>query len=686
MWRETLQRHCSDETLLAHADGELSPLGRWIVVRHLNKCWQCRARLEELDGQALALARVLDEMPYLGPEHMAEARARLLFGQDELEREHSHRLTFLPSRNPFHPRSLVTAGTAFALVVLGFWIYFAQSGRMREPKEVLAQVTEREQATVNTPLAVHQTMRVEITELAPRRTSLATGRLEIWTQTSQGPFALRWLNDEGAVRHAVWRGPDDRTQVYSVASIQSTPARSQHMPAVQSTADLFAYGLDPTTLEAAFMRWLEHWQGRPVSLSSDFAAFAGRGGVVLTVKRMRSADGVPLLRFLAVRAVAGGHIKIVMEVDATTWKPRLQCVRFETAEKSVEFRLAMETQQFVPYSSVTSEVSMSREWFGRTTLPASPEAPEIARHPDPPVLSPAEDLDGLDIQVRYALHRIRACLGEPVEIIRDPSGRILVQGLVKNVERRRELLTTLGELGHPAVLSVDIKAMSEVSGHETEASDVSGSLTKVTAGRLPVEEQLKSYFRERLPADDGSVAHHVTRFTNDAVSGADAALGEAWALRRLIERYPAEKCRQMDRSQQWLLEVMLRDHLTALRVRMSDAQKLVEPVLLRLAQLPAGEVVEVPEMKEEVAEPVSEHFALRTFEAARHIDELLLALFSSGHELPAETRGAEVEGIALDLLRSFRRLEKEFVSFDVEVSRSYWESDQADSRGYKPER
>ncbi len=208
----------------------------------------------------------------------------------------------------------------------------------------------------------------------------------------------------------------------------------------------------------------------------------------------------------------------------------------------------------------------------------------------------------------------------------------------------------------------------------------------MTAGWLLIEDQLKSYFHERLPADDGSVAQHVTRFTHDAVAGADAALGEAWASRRLIERYPAEKCRQMDRSQQWLLEAMLRDHLAALRVRMSDAQKLVEPVLLKLAKVPAGDVVEVPEMKEEGVEPVSEHFALRTFEATRHIDELLLALFSSGHELSADTRGAEVEGIALDLLRSFRRLEKDFVSFDVDVSRSYLGSDQADAREYKPER
>ncbi len=685
MWGETLQRHCSDETLLAHADGELSPLGMWIVARHLNKCWQCRARLEELDGQALALARVLDRTPYFGPEHMAEARARLLFGQEERERDHSHELTFSPRRNPFHPRSLVMAGTVAVFVVLGFCIYVGQSGKTEEPRTVLAQVVEREHAAMDTPLAIHQTIRVEIAELAPRRKTLA-GSLEVWTETQRENFALRWLDNQGAIRHAVWQGLGDRPHVYSMASAGSIPANLERTPAMQSMADLHAYGLDPATLEAAFVRWLEHWQGRPISLSSDFLAFAGRGGVVLTMKRARSADGDPLYRLSAVRVAPGMRIEIVMHVDARTWKPRLQCVRFDTPQRSVEFRLAMEILRFVPHSSVPLEVSRSREWFGQTAPPARSEIPEAIVRSAPAALPITEDIDGLEVQVYYALHRIRVCSGEPVEVVRDSPGRILVRGLVKNVERKHELLSTLSELGHPEALSVDVKAMSEVVARETDSSDLSSSSTKVTAGRLPIEDELKAYFRERLPADDGSVAHHVTRFTNDAVSDADAALGEAWALRRLIERYPAQKCRDMDRSQQWLVEIMLRDHLAALRVRISDTRRLIEPVLLRLAKAPAGDVAKEPELKEETADPYADQFERRTFDTTRHAHALLLELFSSGQELSFEERAAKSEGIALDLLQSFRRLENDFASFDAEVSRSFPGSAQADSRDYKPER
>ncbi len=35
---------------------------------------------------------------------------------------------------------------------------------------------------------------------------------------------------------------------------------------------------------------------------------------------------------------------------------------------------------------------------------------------------------------------------------------------------------------------------------------------------------------------------HVTKFINNAISGGEEALGEAWAFRRLIERY---RCRNV---------------------------------------------------------------------------------------------------------------------------------------------
>ena len=55
------QRHYSDETLLACLDGELSQSKARAVRVHLKVCWECRAKLAELESQAEAVSRLLLE-------------------------------------------------------------------------------------------------------------------------------------------------------------------------------------------------------------------------------------------------------------------------------------------------------------------------------------------------------------------------------------------------------------------------------------------------------------------------------------------------------------------------------------------------------------------------------------------------------------------------------------------------
>jgi hypothetical protein len=72
--------HLSDEELLLAADGEL-PTRRTVQVRaHLSACWDCRARMSELEGTIADFARVhrqtLDPQlpPIAGPRALLSAR------------------------------------------------------------------------------------------------------------------------------------------------------------------------------------------------------------------------------------------------------------------------------------------------------------------------------------------------------------------------------------------------------------------------------------------------------------------------------------------------------------------------------------------------------------------------------------------------------------------------------------
>ena len=68
-------RHCSDEQLLAHLDGELRWLVRLRVRRHLERCWHCRTRLDGLESEVHSLLQRIDSSP-MPAERIASARRR----------------------------------------------------------------------------------------------------------------------------------------------------------------------------------------------------------------------------------------------------------------------------------------------------------------------------------------------------------------------------------------------------------------------------------------------------------------------------------------------------------------------------------------------------------------------------------------------------------------------------------
>src|SRR5437016_12567002 len=82
----SIQKHCSDERLLAYVDSELPGRTADKTARHLAVCWQCRARLDEMEHQAYAVARALSDDSFLHPLHMVDVNERLAVAQREYER------------------------------------------------------------------------------------------------------------------------------------------------------------------------------------------------------------------------------------------------------------------------------------------------------------------------------------------------------------------------------------------------------------------------------------------------------------------------------------------------------------------------------------------------------------------------------------------------------------------------
>src|SRR5206468_2629974 len=106
--------------------------------------------------------------------------------------------------------------------------------------------------------------------------------------------------------------------------------------------------------------------------------------------------------------------------------------------------------------------------------------------------------------------------------------------------------------------------------------------------KLVIEDLLEQYFTDRGCAqerDDGKrecVQQKIAELSHEVVSRSESAQEQAWALRQLAQWYPWLKQGELRTSSRRLLELMVRDHITALKEELDRSRALVEPVLSAL--------------------------------------------------------------------------------------------------------
>jgi hypothetical protein len=613
MWRDLFRRHCSDETLLAHMDGELS-IRRAGVNRHLRTCWLCRARMAKIEEQAQSLATAFEEQTFPGPRRIVEAQGRFWARVEQYERSLSPAPQFRSVTTA--RRHHVWAAAACVLVLAGGLIVGRRTNREPDTTEVLAAIGEVEQRLLRPSLLLHQELRIEIRQTRPGR-SLRTSRFEVWHEPSSGRFASRWNDVDGVLRYASWRTEEKREYAYAPPGQSSEQAVE-----VRSLALLGEGGWEPQQLEAAFFEWLRTRKKTPVSFASDFRAFSLERGVVAGLRRVREPDGGTVLRLWARRDTRDGRMELILDVDAVTYRPRLQAIRFQSAARDVEFRMIAQRMETARFSDMVFEPVRERI---DSPLPAVRPQRRAAGPSQARKSAPSEsELDRVELEVQYALHRARACLGEPIRVERGSDGKIRVEGLVETVARRAQIAGVLAELDAVQMVTVDLHTAEESIGQTDYGPEGTVGATRVGPTPLPIQAALEQYFAERR--DRGEA---ITDLTNQAVTESKALSGEAWALRRLAERYGQKKTEDLALQSRWLLEVMIRDHADALVKRVRRSRTLLDPVL----SLAAGGKQGAETQREEEGPFWSTVYSL--FLLAEKTSTLIQALFA-GDGLPLE--------------------------------------------------
>lgn len=170
-----------------------------------------------------------------------------------------------------------------------------------------------------------------------------------------------------------------------------------------------------------------------------------------------------------------------------------------------------------------------------------------------------------EIDARYALHRIRACMGEQIEYATDSSGYVFVRALVDMDARKQELQKALEGIPwlHARIRTIQ-ESMNEVhtSSFRENVSTVTPQLSHST---LVIPDDVP---RERF-----------LDISRDAVADSALSMQHAWAMRRLRDRYPQARVALLPYESQHKLAAMLKDHATEWRQALVSLQNRVAPVL-----------------------------------------------------------------------------------------------------------
>ena len=626
-------RDCpGEQALLDYLAGELRLEAARDVEQHLNTCTDCALRADELSEDFADVERAMDvELP-LPPLRLAAARARLRERQEAYEASRATRAYPVPVGRVW-ARSALLVAVAVLLIGAAAALYFLQS----EPELTAEQVLDRAQESIPT-YGMRPSMaryEVEIAQLEPVSVT-RRHQLVIWTDPSNGGYTSRLEDPDGSLSHAVWRRASDapaftydRAAGEALIRVERTARDGQPNLLASMGSDL-----DCDLLAIGFARWLEARRWHPLRVSRDFALLVSGDA---TVRLERSGD----LVLVVVQEQEGGlRAEVTLALDAGSYEPYWLQIHFRSPQGESTFKLVQSEVRLIAASHLDPSVFEARLPSSGAMRARSVRAPR----PEPEPARATPDPEVVEARLRHALHAAGACLGEPVEIVRGTDGMLALRGIVETADMKEAILMALERSDALDSVALDIRTLEEAVGDAGDRPDLDEVLIArpgVGAARpsarshpvrgLAITSDLTAYFRAGDPLKSAdSVRKDLSAFTEGAVERADGLLQNAWALRRLAERYmPGNGGTTIAPEAADLVRDMYLDHLHGLGTSARASADWTLPALSSIAKARRAEG-RSPESASRRATPAGswpEAF-LSLFDAANSVHRDTLALLT----------------------------------------------------------
>ncbi|MGB8481505.1 MAG: hypothetical protein WCE63_22090 [Acidobacteriaceae bacterium] len=355
-------------------------------------------------------------------------------------------------------------------------------------------------------LTEHQTLRLD--EAGADGRELWHGTIDVWKESDSDRTMRRLYDAQHQLVAAEWRGRDGRSGSY--------------------------VGSDNPTLSKADreIETSQVWQ-QDVS-ARGFQALAGRQVQVRAVGSNYELTGAGMasgpLHLTSATLVLDRHLHVIAETVRVGGGSPIKAARFVQLDYQRQRSASVPDAVFLP------------EYLGtrsRGDVGIPPPANRIGND----FFGTNVQLVRMQIAVLYELNKLGADIGEPIEVIRTPEGRIRVTGTVEDASRKNEIDAGLVALPHHQLLDIRLALQRDLRVQIPALHPIVPMTTNVynvAQSEAPAYTLLRQYFANKGWTDD-RVNTAVAEFSQDALGHSQRALQHAYALDRLGSAFSAEE-------------------------------------------------------------------------------------------------------------------------------------------------
>ena len=537
--------------------------------------------------------------------------------------------------------SIITVIFAALLAGVLLWLKQASPAEPLTAADLLARSTAADEAmSARSDLVLHRTINLE--ESVPA--AVATGstpqllnrrKIEIWQSGERGLIARRLYDERGKLLGGVWTRKDGVQTLYHHGA-QPRLQLKKERPGVTGL------GVDHL------------WQ---IPLAAEDFAKLIHDSSQAQVEERRDSYVISYLQS-GTTALPSGLIKATLTIGRSD---------LHAIEQTLTVRVGNETRQYhfletsferrVPSTVAPAVFEPEPELSGTDPdTRGSGSAGITSASPHVPIsASSVTASSALEVEVLRLLNQAGADLGEQISVTRAPEGFLRVQGITETEKRKKEILSTLGPISSDPAVRLHIQTIEEAlksqRQQQTAAGMVSLQTETATANTLPVDAELRHYFRNR-GVSEREVDEEIRQFSRRTLGQSLQILKHAGALKALAQRFSEEELRTLDAEAKTKWQALIKQHAQAIVQGNASLRREIAPLFPSIAPEVAAEGTVIQSDSDLV------RAAERLFEFCSANDRVIRAAFSISPEVSRASaiRGPEFWGS----LRSAEKIAETF--------------------------